>query len=85
MAIRPIMIHQPGAVKSGVHAAAPLPAVRYSRRQMVTLDIIVMMAYMVGILAAGIWAKSKVTSQDQFLVAGREHLARSAVGKIHHA
>jgi solute:Na+ symporter, SSS family len=38
---------------------------------MVTLDIIVMMAYMVGILAAGIWAKSKVTSQDQFLVAGR--------------
>jgi solute:Na+ symporter, SSS family len=38
---------------------------------MVTLDLIVMMAYMVGILAAGIWAKSKVTSQDQFLVAGR--------------
>jgi SSS family solute:Na+ symporter len=37
----------------------------------VTLDLIVMMAYMVGILAAGIWAKSKVTSQDQFLVAGR--------------
>jgi len=29
------------------------------------------MAYMAGILAAGIWAKTKVTSQDQFLVAGR--------------
>jgi solute:Na+ symporter, SSS family len=39
--------------------------------KMVTLDLIVMMAYMIGILAAGIWAKSKVTSQDQFLVAGR--------------
>lgn len=38
---------------------------------MVTLDLLVMMAYMVGILAAGIWAKAKVTSQDQFLVAGR--------------
>ena len=38
---------------------------------MVTLDLIVMMAYMVAILAAGVWAKSKVTSQDQFLVAGR--------------
>ncbi len=36
-----------------------------------TLDLIVMMAYMAGILAAGIWAKTKVTSQDQFLVAGR--------------
>src|SRR5580658_6450146 len=30
-----------------------------------------MMAYMAGILAAGIWAKTKVTSQEQFLVAGR--------------
>jgi SSS family solute:Na+ symporter len=38
---------------------------------MVTLDLIVMMAYMIGILAAGVWAKTKVTSQDQFLVAGR--------------
>jgi SSS family solute:Na+ symporter len=36
-----------------------------------TLDLIVMMLYMAGILAAGIWAKTKVTSQDQFLVAGR--------------
>ncbi len=38
---------------------------------MLTLDLIVMMAYMAGILAAGIWAKRKVTSQEQFLVAGR--------------
>ena len=36
-----------------------------------TLDLIVMMLYMAGILAAGIWAKTKVTSQEQFLVAGR--------------
>jgi SSS family solute:Na+ symporter len=36
-----------------------------------TLDLIVMLAYMAGILAAGIWAKSKITSQEQFLVAGR--------------
>ncbi len=36
-----------------------------------TLDFIVMMAYMIGILGAGVWAKTKVTSQDQFLVAGR--------------
>jgi SSS family solute:Na+ symporter len=38
---------------------------------MVTLDLLVMFAYMVGILAAGWWAKSKITSQDEFLVAGR--------------
>jgi SSS family solute:Na+ symporter len=38
---------------------------------LVTLDFIVMMAYMIGILGAGVWAKTKVTSQDQFLVAGR--------------
>jgi len=38
---------------------------------MVTLDLLVMIAYMVGILAAGYWAKRKVTSQAQFLVAGR--------------
>ena len=46
---------------------------------MVTLDLIVMLAYMAGILAAGIWAKSKITSQDQFLVAGR------SVGKFLYA
>lgn len=38
---------------------------------MVTLDLLVMIVYMVGILAAGYWAKRKVTSQDEFLVAGR--------------
>lgn len=38
---------------------------------MVTLDLAVLIAYMVGILAAGYWAKRKVTSQDEFLVAGR--------------
>jgi SSS family solute:Na+ symporter len=38
---------------------------------MVTLDLMVLIAYMVGILAAGYWAKRKVTSQEEFLVAGR--------------
>lgn len=38
---------------------------------MITVDLAVMMAYMVGILAAGFWAKSKVTNQEEFLVAGR--------------
>jgi SSS family solute:Na+ symporter len=38
---------------------------------MVTLDLMVLIAYMVGILGAGYWAKRLITSQDQFLVAGR--------------
>src|SRR5271166_1370930 len=38
---------------------------------MAKLDLIVVIAYMVGILAAGFWAKFKATTQDQFLVAGR--------------
>lgn len=38
---------------------------------MAKLDLIVVIAYMVGILAAGFWAKYKATTQDQFLVAGR--------------
>jgi SSS family solute:Na+ symporter len=38
---------------------------------MVTLDLLVLIAYMVGILGAGVWAKRKVTSQEEFLVAGR--------------
>lgn len=38
---------------------------------MVTLDLLVMSAYLVGIRAAGWWAKGKITSQDEFLVAGR--------------
>ena len=38
---------------------------------MAKLDLYVVIAYMVGILAAGFWAKHKATNQDQFLVAGR--------------
>jgi SSS family solute:Na+ symporter len=36
-----------------------------------TLDLLVVIAYMVGILAAGFWARLKATTQDEFLVAGR--------------
>jgi SSS family solute:Na+ symporter len=35
------------------------------------LDLLVVIAYMAGILAAGFWARRKATTQDQFLVAGR--------------
>jgi SSS family solute:Na+ symporter len=38
---------------------------------MAHLDLYVVIAYMVGILAAGFWAQRKATTQDQFLVAGR--------------
>jgi SSS family solute:Na+ symporter len=38
---------------------------------MARLDLIIVIAYMVGILAAGFWARRKATSQEQFLVAGR--------------
>ncbi len=38
---------------------------------MARLDLYVVIAYMVGILAAGFWAQRKATTQDQFLVAGR--------------
>jgi len=38
---------------------------------MARLDLYVVIAYMVGILAAGFWARRKATTQDQFLVAGR--------------
>lgn len=34
-------------------------------------DLIVLVAYMVGILAAGVWAKRKAGTQEDFLVAGR--------------
>jgi len=34
-------------------------------------DLLVVIAYMVGILAVGFWARRKATSQDEFLVAGR--------------
>ena len=35
------------------------------------LDLLIVIAYMAGILAAGFWARRKATTQDQFLVAGR--------------
>jgi SSS family solute:Na+ symporter len=35
------------------------------------LDLIVLIAYLVGILAVGIWAQRKATTQEDFLVAGR--------------
>jgi SSS family solute:Na+ symporter len=38
---------------------------------MAHLDLYVVIAYMVGILAVGSWAQRKATTQDQFLVAGR--------------
>ena len=38
---------------------------------MAKLDLLVVIVYMAGILAAGFWARRKATTQDQFLVAGR--------------
>jgi SSS family solute:Na+ symporter len=38
---------------------------------MAKLDLLIVIAYMAGILAAGFWARRKATTQDQFLVAGR--------------
>jgi SSS family solute:Na+ symporter len=38
---------------------------------MAKLDLLVVIAYMAAILAAGFWARRKATTQDQFLVAGR--------------
>jgi len=35
------------------------------------LDLIVLVAYLVGILAVGIWAQRKAKTQEDFLVAGR--------------
>src|ERR1700689_2133847 len=35
------------------------------------LGLLVVIAYMAGILGAGFWARRKATTQDQFLVAGR--------------
>src|SRR3984885_4096371 len=41
------------------------------RSTMAKLDLLIVVAYMVGILAAGFWARRKATTQDEFLVAGR--------------
>src|SRR5580698_5915908 len=38
---------------------------------MARIDLLVVIVYMIGILAAGFWARLKATNQDQFLVAGR--------------
>jgi solute:Na+ symporter, SSS family len=38
---------------------------------MAKLDLLIVIAYMAGILAAGFWARRRATTQDQFLVAGR--------------
>jgi solute:Na+ symporter, SSS family len=34
-------------------------------------DLLIVIAYLVGIVAVGFWARRKATSQDEFLVAGR--------------
>jgi SSS family solute:Na+ symporter len=38
---------------------------------MVTLDLLVLAAYLVGILVVGLWAQRKARTQEDFLVAGR--------------
>jgi SSS family solute:Na+ symporter len=38
---------------------------------MAKLDLLIVIAYMLGIVAVGFWARRRVTSQDEFLVAGR--------------
>ena len=38
---------------------------------MAKLDLLIVVAYMIGIVGAGFWARRKATSQEQFLVAGR--------------
>src|SRR5277367_4609350 len=38
---------------------------------MTQIDLLIVVAYMIGIVGAGFWARRKATSQEQFLVAGR--------------
>jgi solute:Na+ symporter, SSS family len=38
---------------------------------MTSIDLLVVVIYLLGILAAGFWAQRKATTQEQFLVAGR--------------
>jgi SSS family solute:Na+ symporter len=49
----------------------PLRSHLSKQTTMAKLDLLVVIAYMAGILAAGFWARRKATTQDQFLVAGR--------------
>jgi solute:Na+ symporter, SSS family len=38
---------------------------------MTHIDLTIVVAYMIGIVAVGFWARRKITSQEEFLVAGR--------------
>src|SRR5438045_6731275 len=38
---------------------------------MASLDLLIIAAYMVGMVAVGFWTQRKATNQEQFLVAGR--------------
>lgn len=38
---------------------------------MATLDLLVLVGYLLGMVAVGIWSRRKATTQEQFLVAGR--------------
>ena len=38
---------------------------------MASLDLVIIAAYMVGMVAVGFWTQRKATNQEQFLVAGR--------------
>jgi len=38
---------------------------------MAKFDLLIVVAYMIGIVGAGFWARRKATSQEEFLVAGR--------------
>ncbi|HXC09832.1 MAG TPA: sodium:solute symporter, partial [Steroidobacteraceae bacterium] len=38
---------------------------------MTQIDLLIVIAYMIGIVAVGFWARRKITSQEEFLVAGR--------------
>ncbi|MGC1524235.1 MAG: hypothetical protein WA803_22040 [Steroidobacteraceae bacterium] len=38
---------------------------------MTQIDLLIVIVYMVGIVAVGFWARRKITSQEEFLVAGR--------------
>src|SRR5256885_15966000 len=38
---------------------------------MASLDLLIIAAYMVGMVAVGFWTQRKATNQEEFLVAGR--------------
>src|SRR5271155_630775 len=38
---------------------------------MAKFDLLIVVAYMIGIVAVGFWARRKANTQEQFLVAGR--------------